>query len=124
MKKLTLEQTWVACLKMWRWVCKEVKRRNITPSVSSITSLKYEWLRNKGYITPVDSCFFCDYDYRYEADCRLCPAGRMEGGYEFWCELNRNPSDNDDWCDFAWFIDPHAFLRKLKSLNRKRKAKK
>ena len=114
MKRLTLDETWKQCLKMWRWIVREVGKREITSPLSAgeITDLKREWIAANGFKRMLNDCFFCAYDSRYAVECSHCPAGSMEGGDAFWCEYNP---------EFNWASEPAAFLRKLESLNRKRK---
>ncbi len=115
MRKLTLEQTWVEQLKMSRWIAQQVK----AGSIKSVCSLKHEYLesRIKGY--ELDDvrceCFFCEYNEKQSKpkheSCRLCPARKVDPNFACW-----NP-------DYRFTKHPAAFLRKLESLNRKRKLK-
>ena len=49
-KKLTLNQTWVLCLKMWKWIAEQVKAGN----EDDIEDLKEQWLKKNGWEGELD----------------------------------------------------------------------
>lgn len=101
--KLTLNQTWKYCLRMWKWITEQIKKGN----KASIWTLKEEWLKNNGFKNKRirDKCFFCNYCHQY---CEKCPACLIEG--DFYCmDL-----------DYDYIIEPIKFYNKLIQLNEKR----
>ena len=110
MKKLTLDETWVLCLKMWRWIAK-VKRAG---STSQVAALKRRWLKSHGFkgVSINHECFFCEYDDQRRGGCKSCPAKRVDKN--FGCR------DEADDC----FWNPNGFYNKVNRLNKKRLAKK
>lgn len=110
MKKLTLDKTWTECLRMWRWIPQQK---------GDIDDLKESWLRNKGYDYDNDfldhDCFFCEYNIQRGGngeDCEYCPGKKIDKSFNC-C--------NDD---YYYRLERLAFYNKLRSLNRKRLAKK
>ena len=109
MKKLTLEQTWTMCLRMWRWIAKEWKSNNRL----TVYSLKRQWLKANGFevgLGATDNCFFCAHTLR--VDCCDCPGVLVNSFFD--CES----------AEYNYFIDPPAFYKELLRLNRIRKANK
>jgi hypothetical protein len=116
-KKLSLEKTWIECLKMWKWIVEQIKK---DPNIGVIT-LKSEWLVKNKYKGLEGNCFFCDYDqstidsnggiYNIKI-CKYCP-GRL---------VNRK--FNCEYTSYDWYDKPIAFYKKLLELNRIRKSKK
>lgn len=110
MKRLTLDQTWVECLKMWRWIVRQVKVAKAKRGSWGTDGLKQQWLAAHGYEPSKISstCFFCDWDDKYIASgcCSRCPAVMIE----------------KDWtCSEArhyYLCKPIAFLAELNRLNR------
>ena len=106
MKKLSLDETWKNCLKMWRWIAKEKKAN----SRLWVNVLKRKWLLRHNFSGPIRShCFFCEYAVQ---DCIQCPARKIDR--DFWCmnseyHHRRRPAD---------------FLREITCLNKIRLAKK
>ncbi len=115
MKRLNLDQTWVLCLKMWKWIAKEVK----AGKTRDVDGLKKEWLQKHGFRDILaHDCFFCQYSNSRTKDmsCRLCPA-KKTAGKEYHC--------NDPDALFPCFsTHPIAFYKKLLALNKIRLAKK
>lgn len=111
MKYLTLNQTWVLCLRMWRWIDKEWEKGSKRKTI--ISGLKKAWLRDNGFeVSDNESknCFFCL--YTDEISCKHCPGVLVDP--HFRC-------DNLDYC---WYKKPPAFYQELLRLNRIRKGKK
>lgn len=103
MKKRTLNQTWILCLRMWRWISKEWPKSEL-----DVCGLKERWLEANGFKYSIsNSCFFCDFA---EDECFQCPGQLIDS--HFSC---MNPKyDYDD--------KPVAFYKELLRLNRIRKA--
>jgi len=109
MKKRTLNQTWILCLRMWQWI-----KKVWTPDGPSVHDLKSQWLKNNGFTESIDAnCFFCDYNHQLEKDgCWSCPGRLVTSSFS---------------CDSATYdyeTKPVAFHKELLRLNRIRKAKK
>ena len=107
MKKLTLNQTWTLCLKMWKWIAAEKRKHPRKQTWKS----KFKWLRAHGYGTEdlEANCFFCEYtDTHGDNGCAGCPGRKIDK--EFHCE---NES-------YHWHDESLMFNKKLVSLNRKR----
>ena len=114
-KKLTLNETWRLCLKMWKWIAKQVRAGN----QKSIESLKVKWLENNWAGGQVRAyCFFCEYTTTHfregeNVGCAICPAKLVDKQFD--CVDT----------DYNFSRCPIPFYNKLVSLNRKRlKAKK
>lgn len=101
MRRLTLDETWTECLKMWRWIVREIRKGR-----RGVGNLKGEYLKKRGI--PADElmgdCFFCDYPRPERGYCRECP-GRLVSS-RFQCE---RPS-------YCYYSHPSAFLRKIEAL--------
>ena len=108
MKKMTLDETWTNCLKMWRWIAKQ---RKLKPKIST-EFFKEEWLLKHGFKTIDHDCFFCEYDSKYGDGCYGCPARKYDP--EFHCS-------NRLW---HWKKYPTKFYNKLVALNKIRLKKK
>lgn len=112
MKRLTLDETWRECLRMWKFIAKERrKNRTIHPG-----TLKAKWFKRyyKGRRRPSHLCFFCGYDDHYGSrQCSSCPARLVDSNFgKYGCEVFS--------CYYNWQMRPIAFYNKLVSLNRKR----
>ena len=109
MKKRTLNQTWILCLRMWRWIAKVWTLDG--PSVHDLKSL---WLESNGFTKSIDAnCFFCDYNWQFEnGGCWSCP-GRLVTS-SFSCSSVTHDYETK----------PVAFYNELLRLNRIRKEKK
>lgn len=112
-KKLTLNQTWILCLRMWRWIAKVWQ----TPRYRryKVYQLKAIWCRKNGLHHAQHDCFFCDYTMRgtqYCEDCTKCPGNLVSSNFD---------CTNDD---YYYSIYPVEFYKELLWLNRIRKAKK
>ena len=108
MKKRTLNQTWVLCLRMWREISKKWTER------ISVRKLKARWLKANGFPadTIEENCFFCEYTNSVNSGCSQCP-GRLVD-HNFACTNQ----------DYNYEDEPVAFYKELLRLNRIRKAKK
>ena len=108
MKKRTLNQTWILCLRMWRWIA-AIKAKG---SRRWVTTLKRQWLRENGIRIKGDhDCFFCEYNNREDV-CVNCP-GRLVD-YDFSCHREV----------YEYFKRPVPFYKELLRLNRIRKGRK
>ncbi len=108
MKKRTLNQTWVLCLRMWR----SISKAKAGKSRKFVSTLKRQWLREAGIKIKGDSdCFFCEHTY-HEDSCRRCP-GRLVD-FSFSCHRE----------SYHYVVKPVEFYKELLRLNRIRKAKK
>lgn len=105
MSKRTLNQTWILCLRMWRWIVKQIEKG----SEFSIVALKSRWLRRNGFEdnNVAGDCFFCD----TASSCSSCP-GRLV-----------DPDFDCDAAAYDYLTNPTGFLKELLRLNRIRKGK-
>lgn len=105
--KLTLNQTWRECIRMWKWIVK-----NCDGNSRLVEVLKAQWLKGHGY-TKVDSnCFFCEYDGQHtqqEIGCPECP-GKL-ADKRFSCGR----------VTYSYIDLPKKFLKKLLELDAKRR---
>lgn len=113
MKRLTLDETWVLCLKMWKWIAAQKKENRRKDG----EILKIEWLESHGYRCGelhLD-CFFCEYGYYHakgkKGTCDKCPARKI------------NPKFDCLSIGYGYNDKPIAFYAKLVALNKKRKSK-
>ncbi len=112
MKRLTLNETWVLCLAMWKWIAEQVKKGEV-----DVKGLKEQWLKEHGFgkIYIPENCFFCAHARRYDNEkvcgCakKMCPGALVNK--RFSC-TNKT---------YNYEIKPIAFYNKLVSLNSKRK---
>lgn len=104
MKKRTLNQTWVLCLLMWRWIAANWKEGD------DVEILKAKWLYDNGFLDLEGNCFFCEWDSG--CSCRRCPGKLVD--FIFIC-------DKPDYC---YYKKPKDFYKELLRLNRIRKGKK
>lgn len=107
MKRLTLNEIWEQCLKMWRWIVRQKCPRNVK-------NLKEEWLKRNGFKDdyPDSDCFFCEWDFSKGVDsCSYCPAKKVDEN--FYCGT----------AEYNYFRKSAAFLRKIIELNKIRLAK-
>ena len=120
-KKLTLDETWELCLKMWKWIADEVTAmgKQFNPRLT-VESLKYEWMKENGYkLTRINHrCFLCEYDDQHINDldhidtCQACPARLVDS--DFSCGNT----------EYEYDVQPLKFYAKLVELNKIRLAKK
>lgn len=103
---MTLNKTWIECLKMWEWISAVVK---VAGGYFDVENLKETWLENNGYEEGLrNDCFFCEYDYSRKGDCSTCPGYLVDKTFD--CLFTRYSFDGN----------PVAFYKKLVSLNKKR----
>lgn len=109
MKKRTLNQTWILCLRMWRWIASVW-----TPDGPNVHVLKAKWLMENRIVDIFNSCFFCEYDVVNDglANCKQCPGILVD--LSFSCTHENYKYDGN----------PKAFYKELLRLNRIREAKK
>lgn len=106
MKKLTLNETWKRCLRMWRWIVKEWEKDNtqIVGILKEIWLEKYDPDANLEY-----DCYFCN--YYMESNCSNCPPVLVNKKFRCW-----NSS-------YSFDCKPNKFLAKLEQLNKIRLSK-
>lgn len=113
-KRLTLEQTWKNCLKMWEWIVEEYEQQ-ACPDFDDIEALKQRWCKENNWAKKLFcNCFFCQFAERDRPEylnCRKCPARRIDP--EFNCQAE----------EYEFELFPVAFLAKLKELDKKRRQK-
>lgn len=124
-KKLTIEQAWTLCLKMWKWIAENYKNDKI----ESTTQLKKRWLKENKTLPEMKdvdinylsfSCFFCQYNVEQRAskikvnyddanmDCSKCPAKLVSK--RFCCERYEA---------YNWMCKPKQFYKRIKELHEK-----
>jgi len=109
MKKRTLNQTWVLCLRMWRWIAKVWQ----TPRYKqyNVLKLKEIWLRKNGF-EPESlraHCFFCDYKRQGTLCHQTCPGALVDSCF------------NCYHYDYDFEDKPVEFYKEILRLNRIRK---
>ena len=106
MKKLSLEQTWRYCLKMWKWIA----LKYIENPQRDVHDLKVQWSKENGLESPRESyCLFCQYAADHENVCGHCPGCLVDP--DFSC-FNT---------EYDWEGKPLAFYQELLRLNQIRK---
>ena len=112
MKRLNLNDTWVLCLKMWKWIAREKN----TGNRSAVNALKRQWVEKHGFKDIESTCFFCDYYFKRRkpdrVDCYLCPGIKVDKNFN--CISD----------EYHYRACPTAFYKKLLQLNKIRKEKK
>lgn len=113
MKRLTLNETWVLCLRMWKWIAGQKRKGNI----KCVPILKEQWLKEHGFGRKKirADCFFCEYAFQHREafdTCKSCPGQII------------NPRFACGNTTYDYQLKPIAFYKKLVSLNKKRKKKK
>lgn len=99
-QKMTLDETWKNCLKLWKFVARRVRGH------TTVYDLKAEWMDEHNFYGVELNCFFCEAS---AGNCRTCPGAIIDP--DFRC-------DNDE---YDWNNHPIKFYKELVSLNRKRK---
>lgn len=118
MKRLTLDETWKLCVDgMWTWVARQWRKNRCL----GVAGLKRKW--NKKHFPHKKikhDCFFCEYNKQQGGHCcSRCPARIIDDKLGiFWCEEGAYGGTGHCWC-----IRPIGFYNKLRSLKRKRLAK-
>jgi hypothetical protein len=109
MKKLTLNQAWVLCLRQWKWIIKELDESPI----QCIAALKHKWCLEHRCLEIAALCFFCEYaTQQNDEGCCNCPGKFV--GKQFSCEN----------MTYDYTNEPRRFYKKLLALNQKRKEQK
>lgn len=113
MKQLTLSETWVLCLRMWRWIAKEWEKDLALPESErrEVFQLKNQWI-NANRLKSRTYCFFCKYAIGKIGSCDGCPGALVDP--KFACYH----------ADYNYETNPPAFYAELLRLNRIRKGKK
>ncbi len=110
-KKMTLNQTWKNCLRMWKWiakVCDSEEGRRV-----SIRRLKIRWMDTHMPDVHIEAdCFFCKYngDHRKESACDACPGKLVSRRFHCWHNVS-----------YRYDEDPKKFYKKLLHLDAKRR---
>ena len=108
MKKRTLNQTWVLCLQMWKWIAKVWQ----TPRYRQydVLKLKEIWLRKNGFEPEClrAHCFFCDYK-GVESCHQACPGALVDSRFSCY------------HYDYNFEDKPVEFYKEILRLNRIRK---
>ena len=105
-KKLTLDEAWDHCLRMWQWIAEQIENG----SDVCVATLKHNWIDDHG-MQDWDifaSCFFCQYDTENKGECQKCPAFMVDS--EFDCMKG----------EYRYCGKPIAFYNKIVELNKKR----
>ncbi|MCJ7776850.1 MAG: hypothetical protein MUP16_00830 [Sedimentisphaerales bacterium] len=109
MKKLTLNQTWVLCLRMWKWIAR------VWIKGDDVNKLKKEWWEKHGFsVSHLSSgnCFFCNSaGYKSSDDCVRCPGKKIDKDFDCMCE------------EYDYEEKPKAFYAKLLRLDKIRRGK-
>lgn len=111
MKKLTLNQSWKRCLRMWKWVIEHLEEFN-----GEVFDAKVAWIKQYFFNEGLkENCFFCEYNEQQEGSgegkcvfCSQCP-GKL---------VNRRFDCGN--VSYHWYYNPIKFYEKLLQLNAKR----
>lgn len=109
MKDMTLNKTWEECLRMWKWIVKQIDAGN----KSCVAILKHKWLIQHGYC-PDDIrsfCFFCQYACDSGSECSRCPGKIVSKRFDCRCIA------------YSYNKEPKKFYKKLLQLDAKRRSK-
>jgi hypothetical protein len=121
--RLSLNETWKLCRKMWKGV---LAIRALAQEQEDITIPVYLakeiWLQQHGYKKGIlNNCFFCEYvsesgamnsfikDPDLRGGCPECPGTKVDP--DFACQVD----------EYHWAEEPEAFTAKIRSLDRKRR---
>jgi hypothetical protein len=117
MKKLTLDETWDRCLKMWRWVVAKWEPNKTI----DVVRLKDAWLKE---YRPKDklrcNCYFCEYAKQRDKAQRVNEDGVCNSGWTLCPGRLVSPRFDCQNPKYDWSWYPDAFLRKVEQLNKKR----
>lgn len=109
MKELTLDQTWVLCLRMWKWISRQCLKKGHEP----VWRLKEIWLRQNGYAECIASnCFFCHWAKNSKRKvnfylCEKCPGALVDPKFRCSSRLDINYRNK-----------PRAFYKEIFRLNK------
>lgn len=122
--KLSLNETWKRCFKMWKDMIAVLKIASEDEDVTiDVAAIKKIWLQLNGYKKYIcNDCFFCDYvenstnghieDPDIPGGCPTCPGTKIDPNFA--CQKAR--------CH--WAENPEGFYQELIRLNRIRIARK
>lgn len=104
--KLSLEKTWVECLRMWKWIT----QIGLPLTEEDVVALKHLYLTANGHNqhTILNDCYFCDYS---SGLCVKCPGTLVDPNFNCMGYMHYEE-------------DPIGFYRLLIKLNKKRLSKK
>lgn len=121
-KDLSLNDVWRLCLKMWKFVVKNIgPEKNKWDMIDGVENLKRRWCLKNGFKSLDSNCFFCAWAVEcskeatlqfWAARCTTCPG-----------KLADRKFDCFNW-SYRYSTKPHAFYKKLLKLNKKRQEKK
>jgi hypothetical protein len=103
--RLTTNKSWELCLKQWGWIIRQLKK----DGTLDVEDLKEEWCKANGYEELDSNCFFCEYARQHRENVLLpcgCPAKKIDKKFD--CLGT----------DYHYTMNPFAFYKKLKQLNR------
>ena len=92
-KRLTLDEAWIECLKMWRYVA-DKKRKDFNLNT---WNLKEVWRKKQHYAKDelANNCFFCEYQEQqnksqenYPGTCTFCPGRLLDESFSCHNEPN------------------------------------
>jgi len=108
MKLLTVDETWVQCLAMWKWISRQCKGKSLVWCNDNVSDLKIRWLEKHGIRDGEISqnCFFCHKSGARYYICGKCPARQVDP--EFSCMD----------IGYSFLTHPRKFYAKLKELNK------
>lgn len=105
MKRLSLDETWVECLKMTKWLSE-----NYDAEIDDIDERKIYYLacvcHMDGDDFPALQCFFCNYTNGYSGCKKSCPGKLVDPAFS--CTLGKGPH---------YISDPIGFHENLLRLN-------
>ena len=123
-----LEQAWIDCLKMWKWIDRNIntaKHELSLTKIAHVSEFKRWYLAKHDKIKPLTHhCYFCHFQATEASKhngprlyheglimhCPGCPGNLVDP--EFNCERGA-----------TWYSDPHEFYKRLCRLNTERKRK-
>jgi len=105
MPKYNLDKTWELCLAQWAWIRKQIEAGAL--SEFTINALKHKWLKDNGFESIQNRCFFCDYTDKKKrgVNCTRCPGRLVDSSFH--CSHR----------DYSYYYKPLAFCDKLLELN-------
>lgn len=103
-RKLSLEQTWQKCMKMWKEMIEVYWKRGMDGG--DLKEIYFDEHPKRKF--PENGCYFCDYGDRREG-CTSCPGQLV------------HPRFNCHNESYHYICKPKAFYRKLVALDKKRK---
>jgi hypothetical protein len=113
MKRLTLNETWEQCLKMWKWISRQCLGHTKLWCKSNVNRLKIEWFESNNLSGVHFHCFFCH-----------SRTGGRTNGIDCGCPAHK--VDKNFSCttpEHHYMSHPRLFYAKLKELNKIRLSK-